>query len=334
MDIYLPAVLEVIPLGSKNLRSGAGGVTLLVELDGVDARQASAALLDEGIAIGIPADVRPHIREVRSGDLLMGNPVGHRSGVICRRRLDVPALVVDGLVEARILQLGKGQLLEAGLIRVQRSILGEEVERVGLGGGEVRHRVSQGLRAVELAPDGSIVVVGVEGDGSALIRMGVDVGLQRSVVGLVLIEAVCDGLPDLVLQAHAVDDAQRQDLVDGERAVAILVGRHLQMAQGDHARGDLHGHGVAVGERLAGRDLDDDVSQVGFRVLRIAHGAGVVVGLHAIGVRIDGVRGFMQLVCERKLMEPGHMHVGSEPIGEGQVSRLAGIVAVHDLGRR
>ena len=47
MDIYLPAVLEVIPLRSKNLRSGAGGVTLLVEPDGVDARQAGAALLDE-----------------------------------------------------------------------------------------------------------------------------------------------------------------------------------------------------------------------------------------------------------------------------------------------
>ncbi len=107
MDIYLPAVLEVIPLGSRTSGAVPVGFFSLSNLMELTRVRRSAALIDEGIAIGIPCQYATSHTEICSGDLLMENLVGHLSGAICRRRLDVFALIIDGLVEARILQLVK-----------------------------------------------------------------------------------------------------------------------------------------------------------------------------------------------------------------------------------
>ena len=310
INVDFVGVVDVIPTRVDNLGGRAGEVLLFAERQGVDARQARGAGLDEVSAVGRLAPIcrkRIKVRTLELGDrpVLCG-------GLAIRVLLVIRALVIVGLARHGL----STERLRARAIGVERRVLGKVIEAVGLGGHKGGSRVAELLISRN---DHAVIEVGVEG-GLTTFAVVLDVCAQR-----VVCRATEDRVTHAGLDAHAIEDAQRERLADCHFRFRVG-GRDLEIAQGNEGRGDLDRHDVALSEVVAALDLNDEIRHVHLGVelgvYRSAIGIGVnetVGGLHRIELRVG----------ENERLELIHLHVRAELIGEGDVAGLAG----HTLGR-
>ena len=290
------------PHGIEDRRRRRCRIVALDRTQLVDVGEARSTRLEHRVAGSVSADIaKPRFgniaRELNSARLQRRLPVAN---------LVPAALVVIGAVCAQC-SLGRHR---ARLIRIDRRFLCHVVVAIGLCGGERRRNVAV-FPAAPLVRVKRHAVIG---------RVCLDVGGKRRIgVGQRALHALLHAR----LEEHAYGERQ----IDGTRACRFV---NLEMTQRDKRCRNFHFDEVARREIIRLGHRDDDRAQIARRIEHVARFARERVRIDVSAGRFHWV--LEQLFRKHDCRERIDLHVVAELVGEGDVPRSRGVIALLHFG--
>ena len=330
-----------IPAGAQRLR---GGMRLVagVRLRGVEiARTAQARLAGLDVYLAVPnlIVVKLVVRALDAVVIRVVHEVSlrHLDGfpiLSCGTSLVIGELVPETAAAAQVvLRCG----LRARLVRIDRRVLLEVVERVLRGRLEARRGAAR--RGCAVGRGRARPVIRIEVHLRAVLGRVADALEVRIQITALVSELLNHDVVDVINDLHAIERA------DGERLVRVarngsfaVLGLHVVMQQRDERRRDLNRYRVALKRRIRrfrNRNLDlVDVAEATAILVSVValdrhvrHGVGTAVGIVLRGVR-------RVLIDNREVLLRIDLHVRAERIREGDIAIVGHVEAVVGIDLR